>query len=439
MIQENNIDIILGSETHLSPHISDKEFIPASHACIRRDREDGYGGAIIITKKDLVVEEIVKSETCEFLAIKIQTHRQPLIIATAYRPPSSTFEYAGNISKEITKLNTKYKNNPIWFGGDMNLPDINWETNSVIKHQYLKDINDCFLDTFLSCNLEQIVNFPTRGNNTLEIVVTNRPNLVRISDHETTILLDINCHAKKVKQPKRQIFMWNRLNTILLKNHVSAEVEVFMNNNTTGTHINDIWSNFKRIVATSMDLVPTKLTSTRFTRPWVTRTCKQYIRRKQRAYNRAKSTGLQSDWKSFKTLTKESRKECKRAYNKYVSDCICPDLKNNPKIFFSFIKSKKCENIGVSPLRDSKGKLHTDDKVKANLLNRQFISVFSNDDAITPTMLSTRSPNMPEITVTINGVTKLLEKLNPYKASGPDMVSARFLEEVATEISPALT
>ena len=71
------------------------------------------------------------------------------------------------------------------------------------------------------------------------------------------------------------------------------------------------------------------------------------------------------------------------------------------------------------------------------MLNRQFISVFSNDDAITPTMLSTRSPNMPEITVTINGVTKLLEKLS--KASGPDMVSARFLKEVATEISPALT
>ena len=69
----------------------------------------------------------------------------------------------------------------------------------------------------------------------------------------------------------------------------------------------------------------------------------------------------------------------------------------------------------------------------------QFISVFSNNDAITPTMLSTRIPNMPEITVTINGVTKLLEKLNPYKASGPDMVSARFLKEVAAEISPALT
>ena len=80
-----------------------------------------------------------------------------------------------------------------------------------------------------------------------------------ISDHETTILLDMNFHAKKAKPPKCQIFMWNRVNTNLLKNHVSSEVEDFMTNNTTDTYINDIWSNFKRIVATSMELVHTKL------------------------------------------------------------------------------------------------------------------------------------------------------------------------------------
>ena len=39
-------------------------------------------------------------------------------------------------------------------------------------------------------------------------------------------------------------------------------------------------------------------------------------------------------------------------------------------------------------------------------------------------MTSPSSPIMPE-TVTINGVKKLLSKLNPYKASGPDFVSYR--------------
>ena len=72
MLLDNKIDIVLGSKTHLRPHISDNEFLHPSYACYRRDRDDGFG-AIIITKKDLIVEEIVKSKTCEFLAIKIQT------------------------------------------------------------------------------------------------------------------------------------------------------------------------------------------------------------------------------------------------------------------------------------------------------------------------------------------------------------------------------
>ena len=122
-----------------------------------------------------------------------------------------------------------------------------------------------------------------------------------------------------------------------------------------------------------------------------------------------------------------------------MRDCICPDIKNNPKRFFSFIKSRKCENIGVAPLRDNNGKVHIDDKAKAILLNKQFVSVFSSDDDNCPNMTSPRSPSMPEITVTVNGVKKLLSKINPYKASGPDNVPARFLKELANEISPALT
>ena len=87
MLLDNKIDIVLGSETHLRPHISDNVFLHPSFTCYRRDSDDGFGGAIIITKKDHIVEEIVKSKTCEFLAIKIQTYRQHVIIATAYRPP----------------------------------------------------------------------------------------------------------------------------------------------------------------------------------------------------------------------------------------------------------------------------------------------------------------------------------------------------------------
>ena len=45
---------------------------------------------------------------------------------------------------------------------------------------------------------------------------------------------------------------------------------------------------------------------------------------------------------------------------------------------------------------------------------------------------------MPDIKVTAEGVLKLLQKLNPNKAPGPDMLPARIMKELAAEISPLL-
>ena len=76
----------------------------------------------------------------------------------------------------------------------MNLPDIEWTTNSIKTHRYHKELNQCFLDTFDITNLDQIVDFPTRGANILEIMATNRPSLINkcsphigLSDHGTSV------------------------------------------------------------------------------------------------------------------------------------------------------------------------------------------------------------------------------------------------------------
>ena len=47
-------------------------------------------------------------------------------------------------------------------------------------------------------------------------------------------------------------------------------------------------------------------------------------------------------------------------------------------------------------------------------------------------------PPMPDITVTKEGVEKLLKKINQSKACGPDMIPARILRDMAEEISPIL-
>ena len=116
------------------------------------------------------------------------------------------------------------------------------------------------------------------------------------------------------------------------------------------------------------------------------------------------------------------------------------------KKFWTYIKSKKTDYNGVSSLKQE-GKLITEPRQKSNSLNKQFQSVFSEPVSITSHqfqnnkyMQDTKTyPIMEDIIITPNGVEKLLTKLDPSKASGPDELKPRILKELAKEISPILS
>ncbi|VDH94891.1 Hypothetical predicted protein [Mytilus galloprovincialis] len=99
---------------------------------------------------------------------------------------------------------------------------------------------------------------------------------------------------------------------------------------------------------------------------------------------------------------------------------------------------------GITSLKQN-GKLITDTKEKFDALNRQFNqSVFSEPNKITATEFEnnqymqqkTAYPTMPDINITIQGISKLLLNLKSSKASGPDELTPRLLRELAHEISP---
>jgi hypothetical protein len=96
------------------------------------------------------------------------------------------------------------------------------------------------------------------------------------------------------------------------------------------------------------------------------------------------------------------------------------------------------DTCGVSPLKD-KGKLHAESIDKANILNNQYQSVFTREDKSSiPNPEGEPSPTMPDIEITNKTVLTLLRKLNPKKAAGPDMLSARILKEMAEQCSSYL-
>ena len=94
--------------------------------------------------------------------------------------------------------------------------------------------------------------------------------------------------------------------------------------------------------------------------------------------------------------------------------------------------------MGTAPLKEN-GLLHSDAKSKADILNRQYQSVFSQEDVDDiPEPDVPEYPAMPEIHVSDEGVFKLMSNLNVNKASGPDHIPSRILKIAAKPLSRCL-
>jgi hypothetical protein len=109
------------------------------------------------------------------------------------------------------------------------------------------------------------------------------------------------------------------------------------------------------------------------------------------------------------------------------------------KRFWSYIKNLRKEAAGVAPLKVN-GQLISDTPGKADALNKQFQSVFTNEPAgDIPDKGPSPHPTLSDITVTTSGISKLLHNLNPHKAAGPDQIRPNVLKQLKDQIAPVLS
>ena len=279
----------------------------------RRMFKDAERAAKIEERKKLRASAIIKKEAKikakEEVNDKVWSLKKPLIVGSLYRPPNSGIPYTEELRNIISSLQSKHKDSTLWIGGDANLPDIDWKSSTVTGHNYLLSINNAFIDLMYDLGSEQIVDFPTRSSNTLDIFVTNRPTLVNkcipipgLSDHDI-VMVDANIVPARQKPPKRLIYLWKQCNLTDMEQDLHQSVQGFLKVSTTSTPIDSLWASFKSICMTALHKhVPTKLTSGRFSQPWCNRKIRRLARRKQRAFRKAKRTGSNKVWLRYKGL-----------------------------------------------------------------------------------------------------------------------------------------
>ena len=243
------------------------------------------------------------------IACKIDCPGSPLIIFGAYRPPRTDLSYIDELCSLLEEISHSNPLATLWLGGDLNLPDINWDHNTIARNQYPLCINERFIESLQDCHLHQLVNFPTRNNNILDIFATNKPDLIRkcealpgISDHEI-ILIKALTSINYQTPIRRKVYLWNKTSFDQIKEDFTDFSSSFVSDNSLDTNIDELWVAFKsKCINILSEQVPSKLSLTKHHQPWINRSIKQLSHRKRRYYNKARSSGKAEDWSAYKDL-----------------------------------------------------------------------------------------------------------------------------------------
>ena len=152
-----------------------------------------------------------------------------------------------------------------------------------------------------------------------------------------------------------------------------------LNDNTT---VNDKWNIVTSEVTNIINkYVPHFFTSSIHNLPWFTKNVKKLCKRKQRLYNKAKKTRNQDDWQEFCDIRKNVHQQLSSARVSHISQFLTTSITDKPKSFWTFISKLRQDNQGIGDLHVS-GSIVSADALKAEALNEQFNSVYTEEGSI---------------------------------------------------------
>ena len=324
---------------------------------------------------------------------------------------------------------------------------------------------------------------PTRNENILDLFLIDNPTLVKfvevrpgIADHDS-VLSEVFIKPQISRQKSRLMFMYKKADWEGLETHMLAFQKSFLSICEDRT-VNSLWEDFKRAIHSGIEqYVPQRTISAKSSLPWITQDIRRSMRKRDHLFNKYKQYRRPADRQVHLESKHLVNKMLKDAHNRYIEEILGitnhNDSNTNPKAdsdphtntfatkkLCSLLKTSKMDLKGSAPLKQT-GQLYTNTTDKANILNQQFQSVFTpktplklsqltrmavqdfvDDGILNPSHIPSKTlssvPQMPNISVSLNGVLKLLKDLNPHKAAGPDQLKPIVLQRLRDVIAPVL-
>ena len=171
---------------------------------------------------------------------------------------------------------------------------------------------------------------------------------------------------------RRKVYRWNRIDNDGLHRSLEGMADDVQSVLEHGAPVNDMWDCLSKRCCKAIDEhIPSKLTSQRYNQSWTNTKIKR-ISRSKKLLHRALKTMSSKDRAAYQEAKKYTQSECRKAYYRYINDMVVKPSKGELHSlgrFWAFIKSKQCDNSGVS--RPKKvGISHSDSQVKPDILNQ---------------------------------------------------------------------
>ena len=447
------------TETWLKSYISDAQVSIPGYTVLRADREIKVGGGCLLyVNEEIPITKQFSWSDKQTSVVTAFSEEHNLLLGCVYRPPdadeSSFGEAMKKLQEEIESVCKPGEEPELILLGDFNLPEMNWEClntrNGGAKGPYqqtLELINENFL--------EQLVKSPTRGSNILDIVLTNTPDYfvhvetaeIKISDHrlvDCTLAhnpLVSQTTAKTEEDPFRKFKLhnvdYNPMKTELCKIDWDKLLEHCDQEEGTDEKFLDFV--VKVVLEVAEDTLPVKKI---LRKP--NRKIKEPLKRKARKIR--KKLNMDPDPHEERKLH-EQLAEINDQMKVRIIESLDQDeesavatIKENPRFFFSYAKklSKTASNIAL--LKREDGSLATESAEKAQLLQKQYVRVFSDPDKVDGVnslfWTNCEAKNVLEdFEFTPDDIKLALKEINPYGAAPEGDIPARILYECRAQLA----
>ena len=190
-------DAVILTETKLNKDILTSEVFPSElgYTVYRKDRSnEGGGGVALLIRSCYPSTEVTLPDMCSgseiiWVEIALRNHKKLLVSSFYRRPNDHTTAQLEYLQLSIEHVLSRYKspNQSLTIGVDFNLPDIDWDNNSVRCTSSRRSLYDFFLSLTQDFSLFQTVRDATREMNILDLFLTNCPSSVK-STHVIPIM-----------------------------------------------------------------------------------------------------------------------------------------------------------------------------------------------------------------------------------------------------------